>query len=185
MNEGRSLGQADRRDSGRTRHATRRGSSPSRTATARSWWIHRRTADSRHLLRRQPERAAGRLPSKRASASRAGRPSSGIRTPANASRPSYRIAGDGRTTLLPLHLDARGSVFVVFRRATSVLSRVLHRARPEPLWPRSPVHGRVSFPPEPGSPVGEQVRLDSLTSWTTSADAGVKYFWDRPFIRRI
>ena len=91
----------------------------------------------------------------------------GIREPA-----SFRIA-NGRTTV-PLHLEPWGAVFVVFRKpaaelrpAAAGLDRT-SRSRPstEP-WD-------VRFQAGRGAP--ERVTLDRLASWSTSADAGVKYF---------
>ncbi len=83
----------------------------------------------------------------------------------------YSIADD-RTTL-PLHLAERQSVFVVFRRATSSLSRTLPHATSMTI---AVVSGPwdVSFPPNLGAP--EKIQLAKLESWTANADQGVKYF---------
>jgi hypothetical protein len=79
---------------------------------------------------------------------------------------------DGRTTV-PLHLTERQSVFVVFRRAASVLSRVLP---PSTRTILTTISGPwdVSFPPNLGAP--ERIQLAKLESWTVNADEGVKYF---------
>jgi hypothetical protein len=84
---------------------------------------------------------------------------------------SYTIA-DGHTTV-PLHLEAWGTVFVVFRRPATTSTRALPKivetnlATVEGPW-------SLSFQPNRGAPAA--VTLDRLTSWTENADAGVKYF---------
>jgi hypothetical protein len=89
-----------------------------------------------------------------------------------ASEPASYNTADGRTTV-PLHLEGRESVFVVFRRATDLPSRVVTRASPSPLatlggpW-------EVSFPPNLGAPA--KLQLAELASWTANTDNGVKYF---------
>src|SRR5512143_3698042 len=84
---------------------------------------------------------------------------------------SYRIA-DGRT-LVPLHLQPNDAVFVVFRRAAAAPSRMLPLQAETKL---GMVQGswNVAFQPNRGAPA--TISLDSLTSWSNSADAGVKYF---------
>jgi len=88
---------------------------------------------------------------------------------------SYTISG-GRTTV-PLHLDPYGTAFVVFRENATSASRQLPRPR------ESVVQGLdealnsnwvVSFQPYRGAP--ESTTFDRLTSWSESADLGVKYF---------
>ena len=83
----------------------------------------------------------------------------------------YNIV-DGRT-IVPLHLDQRESVFVVFRRAASATSRILPRRISTTL---AMVSGPwdVSFPPNLGAP--EKIQLANLESWTENVDEGVKYF---------
>jgi (4-O-methyl)-D-glucuronate---lignin esterase len=83
----------------------------------------------------------------------------------------YRIA-DGRTTV-PLHLAARESVFVVFRRAATSSERTLPRANVTTL---ANINGpwTISFPTNFGAP--PSIQLNELASWTTNADEGVKYF---------
>lgn len=79
---------------------------------------------------------------------------------------------NGRT-VVPLHLDPDGSVFVVFRESASAPSRTVPHptstdvATIEGSW-------QVNFPPNWGAP--PQIRLDKLISWTDSSDDGVKYF---------
>ena len=84
---------------------------------------------------------------------------------------SFKIA-DGRTTV-PLHLEPWGTVFVVFRTATTETSRTLPRVTDTQMavldspW-------KVSFQPDRGAP--PSITLDKLSSWSDNADAGVKYF---------
>jgi len=84
---------------------------------------------------------------------------------------SYNIV-EGRTTV-PLSLDQRESVFVVFRRAASSPSRTLSQKVSTTL---ATISGQwdISFPPNLGAP--ENIRLDDLESWTVNNDEGVKYF---------
>jgi len=84
---------------------------------------------------------------------------------------SFTIA-DGRTTV-PLTLGPWGTVFVVFRKSTAETSHV------EPAVTETRVATldgpwTVAFQADRGAPAS--VTLDKLTSWTDSADAGVKYF---------
>jgi hypothetical protein len=84
---------------------------------------------------------------------------------------SYKIA-DGRTTV-PLHLEPWGTVFVVFRKATTETSRELPKAAESKL---ADVSGpwKVNFQPGRGAP--ESATLDALVSWSDSTDPGIKYF---------
>ena len=84
---------------------------------------------------------------------------------------SYRIA-DGRTAV-PLRLGPNDALFVVFRKAAAAPSRTLSTPTEITL---STVSGGwdVAFQPERGAPA--KITLDQLTSWSESADAGVKYF---------
>lgn len=84
---------------------------------------------------------------------------------------SYRIE-NGRT-VVPLHLDPDGSVFVVFRHDATAPSRVVPAAVRADLA-TIPGPWQVQFPPHWGAPA--QIRLEKLISWTQSADSGVKYF---------
>jgi alpha-L-rhamnosidase/Glycosyl hydrolases family 2, sugar binding domain len=84
---------------------------------------------------------------------------------------SFKIA-DGRTTV-PLHLEAWGSVFVVFRKFTSEtrhsVPEVMERKMATLTGPWT-----VSFQPGRGAPAS--ITMDELSDWSHSADAGVKYF---------
>ena len=84
---------------------------------------------------------------------------------------SYTIA-DGRTTV-PLKLEPWGTVFVVFRKATSKTSFTLPPVTESTL---ATVDGpwKVAFQPDRGAPAS--IELDKLTDWSKSDDAGVKYF---------
>lgn len=84
---------------------------------------------------------------------------------------SYTIADGG--TIVPLHLEPWGSVFVVFRKATKETSRTLPLVREKQL---ATVDGtwKVSFQPGRGAPA--TASLASLTSWSENSDPGVKYF---------
>jgi hypothetical protein len=83
----------------------------------------------------------------------------------------YRVA-DGCTTV-PLRLNPNEAVFVVFRKSATAASRTLPRpvesviATIDGAW-------EVSFQPDRGAPA--KVTFDKLTSWSESADTGVKYF---------
>jgi hypothetical protein len=74
---------------------------------------------------------------------------------------------------VPLHLEAREAVFIVFRQATTVASRQLARAINTTVGTISGAW-EVSFPPNLGAPA--QVKLENLASWTTQADDGIKHF---------
>jgi hypothetical protein len=84
---------------------------------------------------------------------------------------SYRIRSGGTT--VPLTLQLYETVFVVFRKATSEMSRTL----PLPVLALvGTLDGawEINFQPGRGAPA--QVKLDSLRSWSDSADSGIKYF---------
>jgi hypothetical protein len=76
-------------------------------------------------------------------------------------------------TVVPLHFDAQGSVFVVFSGSGAAPSRTIVEPTPtkiaalEGAW-------KLSFPPNLGAPA--EADFAALTSWTESSDAGVKYF---------
>ncbi|WP_446742527.1 glycosyl hydrolase [Silvibacterium acidisoli] len=84
---------------------------------------------------------------------------------------SYTIA-DGRTTV-PMHLEAWGTAFVVFRDAAKGSSRQLPEMKPTELLA---VEGpwQVSFQPGRGAPAS--ITMQTLASWSESSDPGVKYF---------
>ena len=84
---------------------------------------------------------------------------------------SYTIA-NGRTTV-PLHLEPWGTVFVVFRKATSETSHTVPQKTETQL---AAVKGpwTVAFQPDRGAP--PSITMDNLASWSDSKDAGVKYF---------
>jgi hypothetical protein len=84
---------------------------------------------------------------------------------------SFKIA-DGRTTV-PLKLEPWGTVFVVFRKATSETSRTLP-AMAERLLATVDGPWKVSFQPDRGAP--PSISSDKLSSWSDNPDSGVKYF---------
>ena len=94
------------------------------------------------------------------------RPDTGAIEPA-----SFTPQGD--RTRVPLRLDAREMVFVVFPRPASVSSRTVKSPADTTVvtidgaW-------RVSFPSNLGAP--SQITLPALQSWTKHADEGVRYF---------
>jgi len=81
-------------------------------------------------------------------------------------------SADGRTTV-PLHLSARESVFVVFRRPATTPARTLPRANATTL---ASISGpwAISFPPNFGAP--PKIQLAQLESWAANLGEGVKYF---------
>lgn len=84
---------------------------------------------------------------------------------------AYQASANGKGTTISLTLPANGSTFVIFRR---------------PAGPNPPVEPAVSatlplegpwtvdFEPSRGAPAN--ITLPALTSWTASADPGVRYF---------
>jgi len=132
-------------------------------------WIHRRDGDLdlyfvvNHTDQVQDLEARFRVAGKEAEL---WHPDTGAVEPAG-----YSIAG-GLTTV-PLHLEKRESVFVVFRHPAAAPTRALPRPERSVL---ATVEGpwNVSFPPRWGAPTS--VVLPALQSWTANADAGVKYF---------
>ena len=88
------------------------------------------------------------------------------------SRPATYTIANGRTNL-PLHMEPWGTVFVVFRKPTTQMSRT----EPTPVSNVvATLHGpwAVSFTPDRGAPAS--ITLPKLISWSDSADTGVKYF---------
>jgi hypothetical protein len=132
-------------------------------------WMHRRTANAdiyyvANLSDRAQDfemrfRVAGR-------SAEIWRPDSGEIEPAG-----YAIAG-GRATV-PLHLDERELVFVVFRSAAGQLSRQMTAVSSSTL---ATIAGPwdVTFPPNLGAP--EKIQLTNLAPWSAHADNGVKFF---------
>jgi hypothetical protein len=76
-------------------------------------------------------------------------------------------------TLVPLHLDPYGSVFVVFHGKAPSTSRSIPKAVMTELT-RVDGPWDVRFPANWGAP--PNLKLESLISWTKSSDSGVKYF---------
>ncbi len=132
-------------------------------------WIHRRAGDADfYFVANRTDRpmdiqARFRVEGKEAEL---WHPDTGAIEPAG-----YEIA-DGRTTV-PLHLSERQSVFVVFRKPTSDVSRKLPQSMKSTI---ASIDGPwdVSFPPNFGAP--DKIRLSNLQSWTENEQEGVKYF---------
>jgi hypothetical protein len=83
----------------------------------------------------------------------------------------YSIA-DNRT-VVPMHLDPRESVFVVFRQPAAEKSRDLPKRQRTTLATASGPWD-ISFSPNLGAP--RSITLPQLEPWSASADEGVKYF---------
>ena len=84
---------------------------------------------------------------------------------------SFKIA-DGRTTV-PLQLEPWGTVFVVFRKATSETSHTLPEMTETKV---ATISGpwNVAFQSGRGAP--DSITLNELSDWSRSDDPGVKYF---------
>ncbi len=76
-------------------------------------------------------------------------------------------------TIVPLHLDPDGSVFVVFRHATAEPAQT---SPPLIATRLASINGpwNINFPPNLGAP--RQITLDKLVSWTAYSEDGVRYF---------
>jgi hypothetical protein len=76
-------------------------------------------------------------------------------------------------TSVPLHLEERQSVFIVFRNKTDIKSRTVPAKQPVLL---TAITGpwEVIFPAGLGAP--EKSELAALESWTASTEEGIKYF---------
>jgi hypothetical protein len=86
----------------------------------------------------------------------------------------FKMAG-GRTTVT-LHLDPNDTVFVVFRKRAERRAMESSPVMPMTETSLATLEGswNVSFQPNRGAPAS--VTLDTLSSWSESSDAGVKYF---------
>ena len=132
-------------------------------------WIHRRSADADIYFVANRTDSPQQIESRFRVENREAEiwhPDTGMIEPA-----AYTVES-GRTTV-PLHLEPRESVFVVFRRSAASPSRTLPPVTTTTLaildgpWD-------VVFPPNLGAP--EKIRLAHLQSWTENPDDGVKYF---------
>ena len=88
---------------------------------------------------------------------------------------SYRIGNT--STAIPLHLEAYGTVFVVFRRPATVPALQLpeqHETSVTSLDDALNHDWSVSFQPGRGAP--EAASFDQLRSWSESPDYGIRYF---------
>ncbi len=86
--------------------------------------------------------------------------------------PAPYLIANGRTTV-PLRLDPYEAVFVVFLKPATMQARAIAAEIETPL---GTVEGpwTVRFQTERGAPA--EITLGALTSWSESADAGVRYF---------
>jgi len=84
---------------------------------------------------------------------------------------SYTIK-DGKT-MIPLHLEERESVFIVFGKKTTTTSRIIPSSQ---LQEFMNIDGawKINFPGSSGAPA--EAVLDSLASWTSNSNEGIKYF---------
>lgn len=132
-------------------------------------WIHRRTGDAEiYFVASLADRPAEvevrfRVQGKEAEV---WRPDTGEVEPA-----AYQITGGH--TVVPLHLEEREAVFVVFRRQARTDSRAISPGKRTVL---AALEGpwEVSFPPGLGAP--PEWKLPKLVSWTASQDEGIRYF---------
>jgi hypothetical protein len=132
-------------------------------------WIHRRLGDADiYFVGNQRDRADEVLASFRVE----GKPAELWHPDTGGIEPSAYTIADGRTTV-PLRLDPHGSVFVVFRGTASAPTRTRPRPTATVLATLAGPWS-VAFPPNWGAPA--RLDLTSLSSWTASADPGVKYF---------
>ena len=132
-------------------------------------WIHRRTKDADiYFVANRTDRVQDIAARFRVAGREAEfwHPDSGEIEPAE-----YSIE-KGRTTV-PLHMEQRESVFVVFRTPTTTLTRTLPHASETTV---ATISGRwdLSFPPKFGAP--DKMQLASLAPLTANSDPGVKYF---------
>jgi hypothetical protein len=132
-------------------------------------WIHRRTSDADFYFVANRKDSAQDIQVRFRVAGKEAElwhPDTGDIEPA-----SYAIE-NGRTTV-PLHLEPRESVFVVFRHPATTPSRTLPPVISKTV---ATVAGAwdVSFPPNWGAP--DKVQLAQLESWTANTNDGVKYF---------
>ncbi len=84
---------------------------------------------------------------------------------------SYTIA-NGRTTV-PLHLEPWGTVFIVFRKPATAPGHTVPAVAESSL---ATLDGpwNLAFQPNRGAPAS--ITLDTLASWTSYSNPGVKYF---------
>ncbi len=132
-------------------------------------WIHRRTGEADiYFLANRTDRiqaldARFRVSGK---AAELWHPDTGTIEPAD-----YTIA-QNRTTV-PLHLAERESLFVVFRQATTNLTRTLPVVTTTNLATLTGPWD-IAFPPNLGAP--PKAQFARLVSWTANSNDGIKYF---------
>ncbi|MEJ2108556.1 MAG: glycosyl hydrolase [Acidobacteriota bacterium] len=132
-------------------------------------WLHRRSGDADiYFVANRTDSPADIQSRFRVKGKRAElwHPDTGTIGPAG-----YSITGE--RTEVPLHLDPRESVFVVFRSPAQTPSRAVIQTTETIL---TTLNGpwNIGFPRNLGAP--EHIQLAELESWTENADDGVKYF---------
>jgi hypothetical protein len=141
---------------------------PSPKTSAEIVWNHRRTSDKDIYFvanqRMRTENVTVHF--------RARRKSVEIWHPDSGAIESTAYSDDGKNTTLTLHLAPEESVFVVFGSEVIKGQPTTKQTADELLTVTNP--WKIEFPPNLGAP--PQIEMHSLTSWTTSADPGVRYF---------
>jgi alpha-L-rhamnosidase len=141
---------------------------PSPKTSAEIVWNHRRTPDKEiYFVANQRMRTENitvhfRAPGK----------SVELWHPDTGSIEPVAYADTGANTTVNLHLTPEESVFVVFRSEDTKRQPAANHSPQELLTITTP--WKLEFPPNLGAP--PQIQMSSLTSWTTSAEPGVKYF---------
>ncbi len=84
---------------------------------------------------------------------------------------SFKVA-DGRT-MVPLHLEPWGSVFVVFRRTTSKTSHTIPEVTTTKV---ATINGPWNIVFQSGRGAPNSITMNELLDWSHSDDPGVRYF---------
>ncbi|KAA2239846.1 glycoside hydrolase [Chitinophaga agrisoli] len=94
-------------------------------------------------------------------------------TPDNGHTAPAAYQMDEDFTTIPMHLEEREAVFVVFDKPTTATARNLPQTATQTL---TTLEGPwdISFAPGSGAP--EKARFEKLIPWTTHPDEGIKYF---------
>jgi hypothetical protein len=90
-------------------------------------------------------------------------------------REAEDFAGKGSQTIVPVHFDPYGSVFVIFRSQAKAVAQFGSNF---PVWKeKQQIDGpwEVSFNPKWGGPA-DPVLFDRLSSWTEHSNDGIKYY---------
>ena len=102
----------------------------------------------------------------------------------------------GNQTIMPMSLDTRASVFVVFRKSASIQN--IKKSYKFGLVPKSVIDlnnpWNVHFTPGWGAP--ESIKFEKLQDWSTMAEKGIQYYsgladystsfnWEQPISKEI